>query len=57
MAEALGHDSYRLVCTGHSLGADVAELVAIMLREGDTSPEDIPKCRSEEAWKEVTKKE
>jgi len=36
-------EKYRLVCTGHSLGADVAELVAVMLREGDTSPTDIPK--------------
>lgn len=45
MAEALAErDEYRLVCTGHSLGADVAELVAVMLREGDTSPTDIPKC-------------
>ncbi|CAK9112471.1 unnamed protein product [Durusdinium trenchii] len=45
MAEGLAQrPSYRLVCTGHSLGADVAQLVAIMLREGDTSTTDIPKC-------------
>ncbi|CAJ1335892.1 unnamed protein product, partial [Effrenium voratum] len=45
LAEALKElPEYRLVCTGHSLGADVAELVAVMLREGDTSPVTIPKA-------------
>jgi len=44
MVSALqGIPEYRLVCTGHSLGADVAELVAIMLREGDTGALSIPK--------------
>lgn len=44
MASALQNiPEYRLICTGHSLGADVAELVAIMLREGDTGAVSIPK--------------
>jgi len=31
------YPEYRLVCTGHSLGADVAAILALLLREGEAS--------------------
>eukprot|EP00929_Paragymnodinium_shiwhaense_P075154 TRINITY_DN38421_c0_g1_i1.p1 TRINITY_DN38421_c0_g1~~TRINITY_DN38421_c0_g1_i1.p1 ORF type:complete len:557 (-),score=106.37 TRINITY_DN38421_c0_g1_i1:207-1877(-) len=43
IAEALRDvPEYSLVCTGHSLGGDVAAIVAILLREGD---EGVPSFR------------